>query len=138
MNFICETVTIVESNIMFDANFLSALPLPRVWHGQKSMAMPFSIHSKSKPPKFTLTAKYVKKNSDYYDSHSFIHHLCFGVSLVFPKILTSLNVNHPIDIHVTNARGFPCMCGLRLHLGSDLSLARKKYFGTILFYIELA
>ena len=29
-----------------------------------------------------------------------------SISLVFPKTLTSLNINHPIGIHVTNTR-FP-------------------------------
>ena len=35
----------------------------------------------------------------------------------------SLNVIHPIGIHVTNTRSFPCMCGLRLCFSSDLLLA---------------
>ena len=46
-----------------------------------------------------------------------------GISPAFPKILTSLNMNHPIGIHVTNARGLPCMRELWLTelLGSILN-----------------
>ena len=113
------------------------LALALAQHGQKSM--PFSVHYKSKNPKFTFTTKYhinlcwqiilligLSSSYELNNSRNFVHHLCFSVSLVFPKIQTSLNVNHPVGIHVTNARGFPCMCGLRLCHGSDLSLARKK------------
>ena len=56
VNFICETVTIVESNITFDADFSRALSLPCLWACQK--CMPFSVKSKLKPPQFTFTAKF--------------------------------------------------------------------------------
>ena len=62
-----------------------------------------------------------------YDSRNFICHLCFGVYPVFPKILTLLNINNPIGIHVRNAWGFTSVCRLRLCLGRDQSLAGKKY-----------
>ena len=114
-----------RSRFTSNRNLQSSLSQPNItlirmsWHIILSIGLSASL-----VPSVWIKLEYPLKIFKLYDSRNSVCHLCFGVSLVFPKILTSLNVNHPIGIHVTNASDFPSMCGLCFC--SDLSLARKK------------